>query len=326
MTKIKKIFFNLKAYDLVVIIFFIFLSALHLIYHNVIPRAYEFVFTNIGIIAAAFLLTYFESRFKNRMWRFLHYWYIAPLILITFNQLYYMIWPIRHQDFDFLFIRIDRFIFGTNPTWFLYKIANPVLTEILQVIYSSFYLLPIILALVLLRKKRYFACDFAVFSIIYGFYLSYLGYFALPALGPRFTLHDFNAISKELPGIWLTDYLRVFTNIGEGIPTGPLNSTAAVQRDVFPSGHTMLTLIVIYLSVKLKSRSRYWLVPVGALLIFATVYLRYHYVVDLFAGFLFAVFSLWSGKIIFNWWRRVKGLNEFVYGKYSSDEREKESG
>jgi membrane-associated phospholipid phosphatase len=67
-------------------------------------------------------------------------------------------------------------------------------------------------------------------------------------------------------------------------------------------------------------------VPLGSLLIFATVYLRYHYVVDLIGGFLFAVFSLWSGKIIFNWWRRVTGLTEFEYGRYSSDEREKTTG
>jgi membrane-associated phospholipid phosphatase len=88
----------------------------------------------------------------------------------------------------------------------------------------------------------------------------------------------------------------------------------------------MLTLITIYLSVKLKSRSRFWLVPIGCLLIFSTVYLRYHYVIDLIGGFLFAAFSLWSGKIIFNWWRRIRGLNEFVYGKHQKDEQEKEPG
>jgi membrane-associated phospholipid phosphatase len=64
-------------------------------------------------------------------------------------------------------------------------------------------------------------------------------------------------------------------------------------------------------------------VPLGSLLIFATVYLRYHYVIDLIGGFLFAAFSLWSGKIIFNWWRRIRGFAEFEYGRYSSDEWEK---
>jgi len=88
-----------------------------------------------------------------------------------------------------------------------------------------------------------------------------------------------------------------------------------VQRDVFPSGHTMITLIVMYLSVRLRSRSRYFFVPVGSLLIVATVYLWYHYVIDLIAGFAFMVFSVWSGKIIFNWWRRKTGKEEFEYNK-----------
>jgi membrane-associated phospholipid phosphatase len=323
MKRIKEIIYNLKAFDLVLVVFFIFLCILDIIFHNVIPRWFEFILENILIISSAFIIAWLETTFKNRIWRIIHYWYIAPIILITFNQLYYMVWPIRHQDYDTLFIQIDRFLFGTDPTIFLYKIANPFLTELLQMIYGMYYLLPLILALVLLRKRRYFACDFAVFSIIYGFYLSYLGYFALPGIGPRFTIHNFANINAELPGIWLTKYLRDFTNVGEAIHEGTLNPAAVVQRDVFPSGHTMITLIVIYLSIKLKSRSRYWLVPMGSLLIFATVYLRYHYVIDLIAGFLFAVFSLWSGKIIFNWWRRVRDLTEFEYGRYSSDEREK---
>jgi membrane-associated phospholipid phosphatase len=149
--------------------------------------------------------------------------------------------------------------------------------------------------------------------VIYGFYLSYLGYFLLPGIGPRFTLHDFNTMNQTLPGLYLTNFLREMTNVGEGIPAGTLNPAAIVQRDVFPSGHTMITLIVMYLSVKLKSRSRFFFIPVGSLLIFSTVYLWYHYVIDLIGGLIFMIFSLWSGKIFFNWWQRKIGRQEFEY-------------
>ena len=158
--------------------------------------------------------------------------------------------------------------------------------------------------------------DFALFSIIYGFLLSYLGYFTLPGIGPRFTLHDFSTINEQLPGIFLTNFLRELVNFGESIPSGTPNPAEAVQRDIFPSGHTMITLIVIYLSVRLKSRSRYFFVPVGSLLIFSTVYLWYHYVIDLAGGLAFMIFSVWSGKFIFNWWRRKIGKPEFEYGKF----------
>ena len=316
---------SLKAYDLVVVVFYVFLIIMNIIFHNKIRHTASWLLIDAGVIGFAFLISFLEDKQKLKLWRIIHYWYVAPLIFMTFKELYFMIYPIRGQDYDWLFIKIDYWIFGANPTQVLQKIAFPLLTEILQIVYSMFYLLPIILALVLLRKKKYLALDFAIFSIVYGFFLSYLGYFALPGIGPRFTLHNFANIDTELPGLLLTKYLRDFVNLGESITSSTLNPAAMVQRDVFPSGHTMITLIVMYLSVRLNSRSRYFFLPVGSLLIFATVYLQYHYVIDLAGGLLFMIFSLWSGKYLFNWWRRKTGLEEFQYSKLKHERKEKRS-
>ncbi len=315
MNEIKSFLKNLNAFDLVVVVFFFLLTIINIIYYNRVTQWLTFVCLNIFIIFFVFTIVLVEHKSDKKAWHVIHYWYAAPLILFTFKEIYFMIQPIRQTDYDYLFIQIDRWLFGTDPTHFLYKFSTPILTEILQIIYGMFYLLPILLGLFLYRKKRYLAMDYAVFSIIYGFYLSYLGYFALPGIGPRFTLHDYNTINQTLPGLFLTNILREIVNIGESIPAETLNPASVVQRDVFPSGHTMITLLVMYLSVKLKSRSRYFFVPVGSLLIIATVYLWYHYVIDLIAGFAFMVFSLWSGKIIFNWWRRKTGKEEFEYDK-----------
>ena len=316
MTKFKELVKYLKAFDLVVIVFYIILSVLHVIYHDRIDTWLIWIIVNLLIIVISFFLAYMESKNGNEFWSGVHYWYLVPVVLITFKELYFMIQPIRIYDHDNMFILIDRWIFGTDPTQFLRQISTPWLTEILQIIYGTFYILPILLGLFLLRKKRYVAMDFAVFIVVYGFYLSYLGYFIWPGIGPRFTLHNFNTINQDLPGLFLTNFLRELVNSGESIPAGTLNPAAVVQRDIFPSGHTMITLIVMYLSVRLKSRSKYFFVPVGTLLIFSTVYLWYHYVIDLIGGLLFMIFALWTGKYIFNWWRRKIGEQEFEYGKY----------
>jgi membrane-associated phospholipid phosphatase len=312
---IKSFLRNLKAFDLVVVVFFILLTLINIIYKERVEQWLIFVFINTGVILFAFIIAFLENKYDARIWRVLHYWYVAPLILVTFKELYFMIKPIRQQDYDYLFIEIDRWIFGTDPTHFLYQFSHPVITEILQIVYGSFYLLPLLLGLFLLKNKRYLAMDFAVFCVIYGFYLSYIGYFALPGIGPRFTLHNFETMNEDLPGIFLTNTLREFVNSGESIPAGTPNPAEVVQRDVFPSGHTMITLIIMYLSVRLKSRSKYFFVPVGSLLIIATVYLWYHYVIDLIAGMVFMIFSVWSGKYIFNWWRRKIRQKEFEYDK-----------
>lgn len=316
MKRIKSLIKKLKAFDVVVISFSVFLILLHLIFQSKIENSITWIFINLVVIGIAFGISYLEALKDQKVWRIIHYWYIAPIILLTFRQLFFMVKPIRVFDYDDWFIAIDRWMFGTDPTHFLYHFSSPLLTEILQIVYGMFYLLPIILCLSLLKKDRFVALDFALFSIIYGFFLSYLGYFSLPGIGPRFTLHDFNTINQVLPGLHFTNYLREMTNTGEGIPSGTLNPAAVVQRDVFPSGHTMITLIVMYLSVRLRSRSRYFFIPIGSLLIFSTVYLWYHYVIDLIGGLVFMIFSLWSGKIFFNWWQRKIGKEIFEYEKH----------
>ncbi|MBT8380110.1 MAG: phosphatase PAP2 family protein [Ignavibacteria bacterium] len=316
MDKLKSFIKHLKAFDVVVVIFYIILSIVHVIFRSKIDTWFIWIAVNFTIILTSFLLAYLESKYDNEFWNGVHYWYIVPVILLTFKQLYFMVKPIRVYDYDYLFIDIDRWLFGTDPTHLLYQISNPVLTELLQIVYGSFYLLPILLGLFLLRKRRFVAMDFAVFALVYGFYLSYLGYFILPGIGPRFTLHDFSTINEQLPGLFLTNFLRELVNAGESIPVGTPNPAEVVQRDIFPSGHTMMTLIVMFLSVRLKSRSKYFFVPVGTLLIFSTVYLWYHYVIDLVGGLAFMLFAVWSGKYIFNWWRRKIDKPEFEYDKY----------
>lgn len=316
MSKIKSLIKKLKAFDIVVVSFSIFLIILHIIFNSKIENSLTWIFINLVVISFAFGISYLEALNDQKVWRIIHYWYIAPIILLTFRQLFFMVKPIRVYDYDNWFIEIDRWMFGTDPTHFLYQFSSPILTEILQIVYGMFYLLPIILCLSLLKKDRFVALDFALFSIIYGFFLSYLGYFSLPGIGPRFTLHDFNTINEMLPGLSLTNFLREMTNSGEGIPLGTLNPADVVQRDVFPSGHTMITLIVMYLSVRLRSRSRYFFIPIGTLLIFSTVYLWYHYVIDLIGGLLFMIFSMWSGKLFFNWWRKKIGRELFEYEKH----------
>lgn len=309
----KPLILTLKAFDIVVIVFFILLSITNLVFHSRVEEWLALIAVNIVIILFVFFLSYMDAYHHNKFWRLLHYWYIVPLILLTFKEIYLMVKPIRVHDYDQLFIKIDRWIFGTDPTVWLSQFSHPVITEILQIVYAMFYLLPIILILFLLKKDRFLAAEYVTFAVIYGFYLSYLGYFTLPAIGPRFTLHNFATVDLELPGLFATQFLRDAINTGESIPPGTPYPADVVQRDVFPSGHTMITLIVMYLAVKLKSRSRFFILPVGVLLIFSTVYLWYHYVIDLVGGAIMAALSLWSGFHIFNWWRKKKGDEPFNY-------------
>jgi membrane-associated phospholipid phosphatase len=300
----KKYIKALNVFDICVVLFYLFLIAMNIIFYQRVPYTTNLLLIEVLMIIFVFVVAYQHSKVDNAFWKNLHFWYLAPMIFITFKQLYFMVHPIHPEDYDYLLIKIDRWIFGTDPTHYLMKFAHPLLTEILQIVYTSFYLLPIIVGADLLKNKRYAEFEFAAFLIVYGFFLSYFGYFSLPAVGPRFTLHDFFNIDNELPGLFLTHYLREFVNIGESIPKGTINPHELVQRDVFPSGHTQMTLLTMYATIKFKTKTRYFIIPIGILLIFSTVYLRYHYVIDLIAGAIFMLITLWTGRIIYRAWNK----------------------
>jgi membrane-associated phospholipid phosphatase len=316
MKKFRELINYLTATDMTVISFGIFLTILNIIFHQRVSNWPTHVTLNIFMILFVFLIAYLDKKQPRAIWTQLHYWYLVPLIFLIFKEIYFMVDPIRGVIYDDILIEIDRFIFGFDPTVELYKISNPLLTEALQIVYGSFFFLPIILGIDLLLTNKDDEFKYEAFTVIYGFFLSYIGYFLVPAIGPRFTLHEFELKNIELPGILLTNFLREIVNSGESIPAGTPNPAQVVQRDAFPSGHTQITLIVMYLSVRFKSKTRYALLTVGTLLIFATVYLRYHYVIDLIAGGIFMIFTVWTGYYIYNWWMKVTGNEKFRFRKY----------
>ena len=313
MKKFKSLLYNLTATDLLVIIFYLFLSLLNIIYADRIDNWLIHIIGNILLIVFVFSIAYIDKYKSNFYWEQLHFWYLIPLVFITYKELYFMIRPIRIVDFDQALINIDRWLFGFDVTVELAAISVPLLTEILQIVYSTFFFLPIILGIELMKKGRIKALKFSLFSVVYGFFLSYIGYILVPAIGPRFTLHDFELINTELPGLLLTNFLREAINAGEAIRESTLNPAEIVARDVFPSGHTQITLIIMYLSVKLKTVTRWFFIPNGILLIFATVYLRYHYLIDLIGGIILMIFTMWSGYYLYNYWMKIKNGIEFNY-------------
>ena len=310
----RKILLVLSPVDFVSIVFLLFLTSLNLIFAARVDSWLLLVLVNLSVIALITSLAWGAGMKKTRLLMGLHRWYCYFIIIFVFKEIYLMVHPIHPVDYDAWLIAADHWIFGVDPTRWLAQFAHPILTEILQIAYFSYYVLFIILGVELYRRHEIGDFDKAAFLIVYGFYLSYIGYFALPGVGPRFTLHDFSALNVELPGLFLTETLRAIINAGESIPADHLHAVAFVQRDVFPSGHTQLTLIVMTLAFRYRLTSRWVLLSFGSLLIVATVYLRYHYVVDLAGGALLAWFTIWTGDRIERWWRsRVRaGANSLT--------------
>ncbi len=284
---LRRITVQLHSADVLIIAFLAFLSGVNLVFATRIPNWWLMILINAAAGGGICLLAWARHATGSRLLAVVHDWHVAPTVFFTFKELYFMIKPIHGgRDYDDVLIACDRWLFGTDPTHWLTQFSTPWLTEILQIAYTLFYALFLLIGYELYRRNDKDAFHFFMFTCVYGFYISYIGYFFLPAVGPRFTLHDFSALDRDLPGVFLTPYLRWFVNFGGSVPMGVSNSEAiaGTQRDVFPSGHTMMTLVLIYLSMRFKIRLRWAVAMTGALLIMATVYERYHYVIDLLGG------------------------------------------
>lgn len=308
--------------DTVTAAFFFLLLLINAVFASELRFWQEYVLINLLVIAVICAVSWWRYRKPDSATRTMtHYWLMAPVIFAAYSQMYYLIHPIRKQDYDALLIAVDRWMFGFDPTHALSALIHPVLTELTQIVYFLYYFFPMALLFEMLRRNRMSSAQFSLFAITFGFFAYYLSYFILPAVGPRHTLHSFTAIGNDLQGLFFTPYIRRLIDKGEFINIANDHlARITAHRNVFPSGHTLITVLVMYLSFRLKAYTRWIITVFGIILLFGTVYLRYHYVIDIIAGVAFMALFMWITGKLFNAIQRFKGEPEFDYSEANRNE------
>jgi len=250
----------------------VFTSVLLAGWWSAIPGAAALAAAHVGAVA----LLLIEIKAPNVTSWYFRCWYPLPYVGACYKEMAVFVPAIRHHDVDGWLAGVDFRFWGAHPTIWLERIYSPALTEYLQIVYTLFVPAVLLVAFVLWRQRRYAEFQYFAFLIALGFLASYVGYLLVPARGPRFLLKPLEHL--PLQGLWL------FKNMQHTLDR--LESTA---YDCFPSGHTELTILACWMS-RLVSNRLFWVYFCYTLsIIFATVYLRYHYTVDLLAGAALAV-------------------------------------
>jgi len=172
-------------------------------------------------------------------------------------------------DQDELLGRIDRWLFlGHDPRLLLQGIISRPLSEWCSGCYVFYLLLfPIVLGFIFAKRERGPFREIG-FALSLTFAVGYIFYTIVPAQGPLFLDH-FDVSLDAFLGARLKAQLMDRTR---------------VPRDCFPSLHTGVSLILLWAAHR-HVRALFWvLLPIVLTIPFACVYLRYHYVVDIFAG------------------------------------------
>ena len=271
------------------IFFLIGLSLLTLMSRSQIPLWHSLLFRYTILFGLLFALKLSSGvKWVGKVGPFFHPFSPILFIILIYESLGDLI-HFLHPDIDQRLIQIDFSIFGVHPTLWMQQWIVPWFTDLMSLAYISYYFLPVILIVVLYLKNRMLEFDESIFVLAFGYYVSFIGYILFPAVGPRYTMAHLYTVPLEAS--FITDFVRDI-----------LNALEHNKRDCMPSGHTQIVLIVLYLAHRYEKFLFYIFFPVICGLILSTVYLRYHYVIDLFVGAALAVGCMMIGPRLYRWW------------------------
>lgn len=207
---------------------------------------------------------------------------------------------------DPFFIRLEERLFGVQPslaamTWLPFSWAS----ELFYAAYFSYYVMILGVGFALfIRSREQFAHYISVVSFV--FYICYLIYIFTPVMGPRVFLRE--TLAYRLPD---DVQLAVVPPYPEAVRAGPFYQIMALIYRIFeapgaafPSSHVAVALCTVWFSFLYLRRIRHLHLVVAVLLCLATVYCRYHYVVDVVAGVLTAVVLVPLGH--WSYWKQAK--------------------
>jgi membrane-associated phospholipid phosphatase len=270
------------AVDKVILAYFACSVVLILGWWNTLPEALPLLAANL-IGGAA--IVYEVKRPNPTSWLFRN-WYALPFVASCYKEMALFIRAVRTTDADQWLADVDFRVWGAHPSVWLERVHTPVLTEFLQVVYTLFVPAVLYIAWVLWREKSKRDFQYYAFLIALGFLTSYIGYILVPARGPRFLLKHLQHF--PLQGLWLFQAMQ-----------NTLDRLESAHYDCFPSGHTELTILAWWGSRMVSKRCFRVYLAYTPCIIFATVYLRYHYTVDLLAGMVTAAVLILTAPMLY---------------------------
>jgi hypothetical protein len=220
---------------------------------------------------------------------------IMATLLGTFFQLREILPAVSPWALDARIYAFDLSVFGVEPSVWFDRFVSPTTTEWFAFFYFLYFLILTVhvLPMLLLQRDDQVLARFAL-GILLTFMTAHLLYMVVPGWGPYWYLAG--AFQHELRGGTFWRLVR------EAVDAG------GAQKDIFPSLHTAVPTFLAIFSFrhrKLVPFTYSW--PVIAFLatqiIVATMFLRWHYLVDVVAGLLLATIATFVAPRIADWER-----------------------
>ena len=234
-------------------------------------------------LTAAVLLLWLRSPSSRSFWKFLHDWYPVLVFPLLYKEVEFLAAAFGDWRLTEPIRSLEATLFQGHPSLYLSQQWNWVpLSEYLHFCYFSFMVMLPVVGGYWYGKGQMLAFRELLFLVGVAFYGSYLFFILFPVDSPFYLANP-----PEGP---IADYF--FYNLVHEI-----SSRGGARGGAFPSTHVSASIIVLVVAWKRQRQLAYLLLPIVLGVIVATVYGRFHYVLDTIAGLALGVVitSLYMG-------------------------------
>jgi membrane-associated phospholipid phosphatase len=278
---------NLRRYtDNVVVAYLLATAGLVLVYRSRLPHWDTYLTVHLLLAGAVYSLRFLRRKLAP-VPEFFRNWY--PVIAFPFLYKEVEVFAAAFGNWGLTepIRELETALFAGQPSIYLSELLPfVVLSEFIHFCYlSHVFILPSIGGYWYhTRRETAFRELIYLVSITLG--ASYLFFILFPVDSPFYLSKP---PGKQLSGHFFYELVHFVSDRG------------GARGGAFPSTHVSITTVIWLVAWRQQRKIAYWLTPIALGLVFATVYGRFHYVLDVIAGLALAgvivgAYGLWSGK------------------------------
>jgi membrane-associated phospholipid phosphatase len=198
------------------------------------------------------------------------------MFIVCFEEVSRLSFLLRNEWQDHYLLRFEATQFTIPPTVWLDHLGSPMVTELMEVGYFSYFVLFMIVGAALYRRENRHYFRQMTDATVLGYLVYYTIFVTFPTEGPAYTLaaqHNF-----PIPGGGPFHWAVLF-----------IQAHGGVRGNAFPSAHVAGGVVALVFAWRYAPKLGLCLTPLIVLLCFGAVYDRYHYASDVAAGLIVGV-------------------------------------
>src|SRR6266849_679233 len=225
----------------------------------------------------------------QKFWHFWRHWYPHLFFLFCFEELGKLVHLMTPGWQDAKLIAADHWLTGVHPAVWMEQFATPARNDFMQFAYLTYFTYLLVLGGTLYYRRDWRAYWSVMTYSAAGYVIGYFIAIVFPIESPWFSMAG--AWHAPLQGGPFTAAINFIEHLGR------------VRGAAFPSEHVAGSVAALWGAWRHR-RWLFWaMAPLVMCMCVSTVWGRYHYVVDVFAGMVTGTL----GYLIGNWVMKMRG-------------------